>query len=72
MTKENIKAEMAWLREQEIQRILRTYVTKNITHKNLEELSKLLLCIFGKSLGDKIYFDFVKQKQVRKTFMSLF
>ena len=62
---EELKKEIAKLREEEANRLFEQYTTKAIDEKFLRQLSKILICLYGKTDAEKFFMNFVRIKQVR-------
>lgn len=60
----DIKAKLADLKEKEINRIFSLYINRDIDEKNLKNLNKILISLFGRHDAEKTYHAFVRLKQV--------
>lgn len=63
---------MKELKENQLETTYKNFINKEVTMKMLDQLSKILLSLFGKTLGEKAYFDFFRKKQVCLAFCFLF
>jgi len=66
-----IRSKIADLKEKEINRIFALYINKEIDEKNLKNLNKILLSLFGKQNAEKIYLKFIRVKQVNRFLMRI-
>lgn len=60
----SIKQKLAELKEREINRIFGLYINKEVEEKNLRNLNKILLSLFGRVGAEKTYLRFIRLKQV--------
>lgn len=66
----NLRQEAQKRQEQEIEHLYEQYVNLEVNPKMLEEFCRLLLSLFGKTLGEKVYFGFVHAKQVNYSILA--
>lgn len=60
-----ITAKINEIREKEVARVFRMYITKEINEKNLVSMAKLLVLLFGRTHAEKEYMNFIRLRQVR-------
>lgn len=60
----NLKKEISDLRREQAETLIERYVPKEIDEKIMRYLSKILICLFGRTDAEKFFMNFVKLKQV--------